>query len=164
MNTRLQPSHAFTVIALIAIPTIAAAWSFEIFGGYAPCPLCLQQRWPYYATIPIALVLPLLAKSSPTILRAGLLLLALIMLAGFALAVYHAGIEWKWWQGPQACAAGASLSGTLPDLSNARIIRCDEAPWRFIGLSFAGWNAAVSLLISFVALVGARGDRKSSQA
>ena len=76
--------------------------------------------------------------------------------AGAALAAYHAGIEWQWWQGPQACAGGTGPSGTLPDLSGARIIRCDEAPWRFLGLSFAGWNAVISLLLAAIALNGAR--------
>lgn len=143
-------------IAVIAAATIAAAWAFELFGGYVPCPLCLQQRWPYYAAIPVALFLVWWGRHSLRSLRLGLLLIALIMLAGAALAVYHAGIEWQWWQGPQACAGGSRPSGILPDLSGARIIRCDEAPWRFLGLSFAGWNAVISLLLAAIALNGAR--------
>jgi disulfide bond formation protein DsbB len=156
MELRLQPLPSVVAVAAIAAATIAAAWAFELFGGYAPCPLCLQQRWPYYAAIPIALFLIWWARHSGTGLRLGLLLIALIMLAGAALAFYHVGIEWQWWQGPQACAGGTGPSGTLPDLSSARIIRCDEAPWRFLGLSFAGWNAVISLLLAATALNGAR--------
>jgi disulfide bond formation protein DsbB len=78
------------------------------------------------------------------------------MFAGAALALYHAGVEWRWWQGPQSCAAAGGLSGGLPDLSSARVIRCDEAPWRFIGLSFAGWNFLVSVFLACLALYGAR--------
>jgi disulfide bond formation protein DsbB len=156
MQLRLEPLPSLFIVALIATATIAAAWAFQVFGGYAPCPLCLQQRWPYYAAIPLALVLLGWRSRSLHAVRAGLLLVALIMLAGAGLALYHAGIEWRWWPGPQACAAGSALSGALPDLANARVIRCDEAPWRFMGLSFAGWNGAISLLIAAIALNGAR--------
>jgi disulfide bond formation protein DsbB len=81
----------------------------------------------------------------------GLLLIGLIMLAGAALAAYHVGIEWNWWEGPQSCAASGGLSGGLPDLSNTRLVRCDEAPWRFLGLSFAGWNMVVSVALAGLA-------------
>jgi disulfide bond formation protein DsbB len=158
----LKRSYPFPliVIVLIGLPTIASAWGFQIFGGYVPCPLCLQQRWPYYAAIPLALALLWQGGHPPVVLRAGLLLIALIMLAGGALALYHAGIEWKWWPGPATCAAAGGLSGGLPDLASARVIRCDEAPWRFLGLSFAGWNLVISLLLAAIALNGA-GPRKA---
>jgi disulfide bond formation protein DsbB len=152
----LKRPHPFslTAIVLIGLVAIASAWGFQIFGGYAPCPLCLQQRWPYYAAIPLALILLWHGGRSPVVLRAGLLLIALIMLAGAALALYHVGIEWKWWAGPATCAAAGGLSGGLPDLAGARIVRCDEAPWRFLGLSFAGWNLVISLLLAAIALHG----------
>ena len=153
----LKRSYPFSLITilLIGLLTIASAWGFQIFGGYAPCPLCLQQRWPYYAAIPIALALLWQGGRPPVVLRAGLLLIALIMLAGAALALYHAGIEWRWWSGPATCAVAGGLSGGLPDLAGARVIRCDEAPWRFLGLSFAGWNLVISLLLAAIALTGA---------
>jgi disulfide bond formation protein DsbB len=155
MITALKPRHAVLVILFVASVTIAAAWAFQVIGGYAPCPLCLQQRWPYYAIIPIAIIL-LWTSGRESLLRTGLLLIALIMFAGAVLAVYHAGIEWRWWQGPQACSAGAGLTGTLPDLSNLSVVRCDEAALRVLGLSLAGWNALISLLIAGLALAAAR--------
>jgi disulfide bond formation protein DsbB len=143
--------QASLAIALIATATIAAAWAFQIFGGYAPCPLCLQQRWPYYIVIPLALLLLWQGNASAPLARAGLFAIALVMLAGSGLAAYHVGIEWSWWPGPQSCAATGGLSGGLPDLSNARVVRCDEAPWRFLGLSFAGWNLVISLMLAGLA-------------
>jgi disulfide bond formation protein DsbB len=154
MTPALKPRHAVLVILFVASATIAAAWTFQVIGGYAPCPLCLEQRWPYYAAIPIAIIL-LWAGDRELLLRAGLLLIALIMFAGAVLAVYHAGIEWRWWQGPQACSGGAGLTGTLPDLSNLSVVRCDEAALRILGLSLAGWNAVISLLIAGLALAAA---------
>lgn len=154
MIQALKLRHAILVILLVATAAIAAAWAFQVIGGYAPCPLCLEQRWPYYAVIPIAIIL-LLAGNRELLLRSGLLLIALIMFAGAVLAVYHAGIEWRWWQGPQACSGGAGLTGTLPDLSNLSVVRCDEAALRILGLSLAGWNALISLLIAGFALAAA---------
>jgi disulfide bond formation protein DsbB len=155
MILALKPQRAILAILFVATATIAAAWAFQLIGGYMPCPLCLEQRWPYYATIPIAFFL-LWTSGREAILRAGLLVIALIMLAGAVLAVYHAGIEWRWWQGPQACSGGAGLTGTLPDLSNLRVIRCDQAALRILGLSLAGWNALISLLTAGIALAAAR--------
>ena len=147
-SPRFQASLA---IALIATLTIAAAWAFQIFGGYAPCPLCLQQRWPYYIVIPLALLLLWQGNASTALTRGGLFVIGLVMLAGSGLAAYHVGIEWNWWEGPQSCAATGGLSGGLPDLSNARVVRCDEAPWRFLGLSFAGWNLVISMMLAGLA-------------
>ena len=151
MIQTLKPRHVILVILFVATATIAAAWAFQVIGGYAPCPLCLEQRWPYYAVIPVAIIL-LLAGNRELLLRSGFLLIALIMVAGAVLAVYHTGIEWRWWQGPQACSGGAGLTGTLPDLSNLSVVRCDEAALRILGLSLAGWNAVISLLIAGLAL------------
>ncbi|MGZ8417342.1 MAG: disulfide bond formation protein B, partial [Methyloceanibacter sp.] len=39
------------------------------------------------------------------------------------------------------------------------IIRCDEASWRFLGLSFAGWNAVASAFLAAVAAFGASQKR-----
>ncbi len=149
---------ALLAVFAISTATIAAAWGFELIGGYVPCPLCLQQRWPYYAVVPLSgLLLALVAVESryARLARPGLVLMALVMAAGAGLAAYHAGVEWNWWPGPSACAVGGGLSGGLPDLETARVVACDEAQWRFLGLSFAGWNFVVSLLVAWVALWGA---------
>jgi disulfide bond formation protein DsbB len=39
-----------------ALLIILIAHAFEQFGGYAPCPLCLQERYAYYFGVPAALV------------------------------------------------------------------------------------------------------------
>ena len=153
MQARSYPLFQATLaIALIATLTIAAAWAFQIIGGYAPCPLCLQQRWPYYVVVPLSFILLWQHGASLRLARGGLLVIGLVMLASAALAAYHVGIEWNWWEGPQSCAASGGLSGVLPDLSNARVVRCDEAPWRFLGLSFAGWNLVMSVVLAGLAL------------
>jgi len=39
----------------------------------------------------------------------------------------------------------------LKQLENIRIVRCDEAAWRFLGISLAGYDVLVSLFLAAVA-------------
>jgi len=83
---------------------------------------------------------------------------------GLVMAVYHSGVEWKFWPGPKDCSA-AALSATktassLLDNLNAHPPACDTAAGRFLGLSFAGWNAVASLILAAVAYVAAFGRTK----
>ena len=59
------------LIALGALATIGGAWFIEIVLGVKPCPLCLEQRIPYYAGIPVALLSAALADRAPDRLLAG---------------------------------------------------------------------------------------------
>lgn len=146
-------------IAVIAVgaATILGAWAFE-YAGYVPCPLCLQQRIPYYVGIPLAVVTLFTARIWPGSATSRILIaiVGLLFLGGAGLAAYHAGVEWKWWPGPTDCSVGAGgevTTGNLLDsLENTTLVRCDEAAWRLFGLSLAGYNVLISLALAFVAL------------
>jgi disulfide bond formation protein DsbB len=77
------------------------------------------------------------------------------MLWNAGLGVYHSGVEWKWWQGPQECAGTlddlGAAGGLLNKLQSITVVRCDEAAWRFLGLSLAGYNVLISLALAGVA-------------
>ena len=147
---------ASAVVFLIAAATIFAALAFEHLGGYAPCPLCLEERYAYYFAVPASALAFLLARGRATSLaRILLVLIALAFLANAAAGIYHAGIEWKWWRGPGECSGAFELLWGEGGIVDTPVIRCDEASWRFLGLSFAGWNAAVSALLACVASYGA---------
>lgn len=141
--------------------SLAGAWVFEHGLGYLPCKLCLMQRWPYYIGLPVGLA-AVLAGAGTSLTRRGLVwLFALIFLIGAGIAAYHAGVEWKFWAGPTDCGGRiADTPGSVLDLRNSirttRIIRCDEAALRILGLSFAGWNVVVSLAIAGLAAVSLR--------
>jgi disulfide bond formation protein DsbB len=142
-----------SLVLLVAVVVILTALGFEHLGGYPACPLCLQERWAYYAGIPVLVVALMLLWIGRAQAAAGLLfLVALGFLANAALGSYHAGIEWKFWLGPDACSGAQPLSSgagdLFKDLATTRVIRCDEAPWHFLGLSFAGWNVVASLLLA----------------
>ena len=151
---------ASALVFLIATATILAALAFEQFGGYAPCPLCLQQRYAYYfAVLASALAFVLAQGYATRFARILLLLVALAFVANALAGIYHSGIEWKWWEGPDTCAGETPIQwgegGLAQELENAQVIRCDEAPWRFFWLSFAGWSAAISALLAAAAAWGA---------
>jgi disulfide bond formation protein DsbB len=164
---RTNPAVAAALaVALVGAATILGAWFFEFGLGLAPCPLCLQQRIPYYAAIPLALVVAVAAerKAPRALVVAGLGVIALAMLIGVALGVYHAGIEWKWWQGPQDCSGPLvplGSRGLLEQLQSINVVRCDEAPWSFLGLSLAGYNALISALLAALAVWGIVAQRRA---
>ena len=147
---------ASAVVFLIAAATILAALAFEHFGGYAPCPLCLEERYAYYFSVPASALAFLLARGPATgLARIVLVLIALAFLANAVAGIYHAGIEWKWWPGPGECSGGFELQWGEGGIVDTPVIRCDEASWRFLGLSFAGWNALISVILAALAAYGA---------
>lgn len=159
LNT-LTPQRAAAVILIITLATIAGALIFE-YLGYAPCDLCLKQRWAYYAGVPLAIIVAVLAPIHQGLARAGLGALALLWFASMIFGIYHSGVEWKWWAGPATCAAQAGFSGGLPDLS-APVVLCDTPAIRILGLSLAGWNAVISLTLALIALAGVKRQGSSS--
>jgi disulfide bond formation protein DsbB len=150
------------IVFAIALATILTAHAFESFGGYLPCHLCLQERYAYYLGVPLAVLAFFVARAEAIRgARLLLLLIALAFLANAALGIYHSGVEWKWWPGPSECSGGSTLSfgpGGV-DIANTKIVACDAAAWRFLGLSFAGWNALVSALLAGIAAWGAAQKR-----
>jgi disulfide bond formation protein DsbB len=160
------PAYRWGAAALfMATAVILAALGFEHLGGYKPCPLCLQQRYAYYGGIPLLFAALALASAERT--RAASVLFFAVALAFFAnagLGVYQAGAEWQLWAAPETCSAaleplGAGQSGFLKELETTRVVRCDEAPWRFASLSFAGWNVVFSLALALGALKAAMAGR-----
>jgi disulfide bond formation protein DsbB len=150
--------NAAFAVFIVALLTIIGAWIFQL-RGLEPCPLCLMQRWPYYAAIPIAAVTLYAATRGFALARWGLALLALIMLGSGVFGIYHSGIEWGWWPGPTTCAGTISSDVLLPDLTNEPVISCEKAALRIAGLSLAGWNAVISLGLAGLAWASFRKAR-----
>ena len=152
---------AYWALATSAL-MLATAHAFETFGGYAPCTLCLRQREVYWVAGTLALV-SILATKLPRAQAWRWLLslgLALIFAVGVGVAAYHAGAEWKWWPGPSTCAStgGAVSAQAMTDLLGGAKIRppaCDQAAWRWLGLSMAGWNVLISLKLTAYSLLAA---------
>jgi len=158
-----RPQTIAIGVFLLGLATILGAWAFQILGGFVPCKLCLEQRIPYYIGLPLVLIAIISDKAGgPSWLTRGALALGgIVFLYGAYLGLYHAGVEWAWWEGPADCGATGLPTGSgnlLEDLNNIRIVSCTEASWRFPngwGLSFAGWNAVIATILGLAALIGA---------
>jgi disulfide bond formation protein DsbB len=138
------------VVFAVTLATILGAWMFQ-FAGYEPCELCLKQRFAYYAAVPLSAAFALAGTNNPKLLRQGLLILGLIMLASCIFGIYHSGVEWKFWAGPTACTGGGDFKSVLPDLSKPAVL-CDQPAIRIFGISLAGYNALISAFVSGLAL------------
>lgn len=137
---------------VLATASILSAYGFQYIGGYIPCDLCYEQRNPYYIGIPILLVGLFLWDRLTANLRTMFLgVAALIFAYGTWMGGYHAGVEWGWWPGPDTCTgigAGIADFADLQNINETVVIPCDRAQVRFFGLSFAGLNAIVSIIIT----------------
>ncbi|MGH6872703.1 MAG: disulfide bond formation protein B [Rhizomicrobium sp.] len=141
----MTPGRIAFALGTLALALILGALGFQYIGHYPPCEMCMWQRYPHIAASFVGIVGGGLVATGRLDKRFGaplaVLTIILVALSG-AIAVYHAGVEWKWWKGPSACTGGP-YSGPM-DL-NQHVVLCDIAAWRLMGLSLAGYNAIISL-------------------
>lgn len=154
----ITPTRLIALIGLCCLALIAGAWFFEIVWGLRPCKLCLEQRLPHYAAMGLAAAGLVLARS---VRLQWLVLLGLAGLMAWStgLGLYHSGVEWGWFVGPNDCGGAAApvaagVHDFMKQLQTTRVVACTEAAWRFLGLSLAGWNALASLALLGLALGG----------
>ncbi len=143
-------------LALIAsLVMLGAAHAFERFAYLLPCQLCLRQREVYWAIAAMTVTALVLwrIRQNPRFLTAVNVMLGLVFLTGAVVAGYHAGVEWDFWPAPTGCVGGAvdvmniDLGGIDERQATAS---CEDAPWVFLGLSMAGWNFAVSVILALI--------------
>jgi len=133
-----------------SLALLLGAFIFQ-FLGYAPCKMCIWQRWPHGTAIGAgALVLAL----GPLAL-VGLVGAVSALITG-GIGVYHTGVERGWWEGPSSCSGSSdALSGMSgADLLSldapVDIVMCDEVAWALFGLSMASWNALFSFVLAAI--------------
>ena len=76
---------------------------------------------------------------------------------------YHAGVEQKWWEGPDSCtlqtnSGEQSAAQFFEQLQGVAFTRCDEIPWELFGISMAGYNFLISLVLSIMLFLSLRQD------
>ena len=133
---------------LLPLALLGGALAFQYLGGLYPCEMCWWQRYPHIAAI-ISAALAFIAPGMPA-KRALVLLAALAVIVSGAIGVFHAGVEYHWWEGITACSStmsghGGSVEDMLKRIMSAPIVRCDVAQWTLFGISLAGFNALFSL-------------------
>ena len=131
-------------IAALAVPAalMAGALGSQYIGGLYPCEMCYWQRWPHDAAIGLAILAFFVKPPARTIL---VVLAAVAILISGGIGVFHAGVEYRWWEGLTTCSNTAQ-GGSLADIMNAPLVRCDVPQWTLGGISLAGFNALFSTL------------------
>ena len=158
---RAEPAAAAALAVFgLSVATIAGAWFFEFVLKLPPCPLCLEERIPYHVVIPLSLLVAIaaLVRAPPKLVMVGFIAIMAALLCNVALGTYHAGVEWHFWAGPTDCTgpltdlnSGGSI---INQLKSIHVVRCDEAAWRWLGISLAGYNVLISLLLAAIAGYG----------
>ena len=145
-------SEGLTNALLLVVPAglVGGALAFQYVGGLQPCEMCMWQRWALVATLAVGLLAWVMRSAKPVVT-----LTALALLVDGGIAVFHAGVERHWWQGITKCTAPlatGSASEMLSEILSQPLIRCDAIPWSLFGLSMAGWNAVIAILVGGYAL------------
>ena len=149
----LQHRRASLLVAFASLVVVGSAISSEVFGGLAPCVLCLYQRIPYAITI----VLGLIGFAAPRLFIPAMLLAALAFLVGGGIGMFHVGVEQGWWEGMESCVGSQDKAASIDELRAqimaTPVIRCTDIQWSLFGISMAGYNVLVSLMLAGYALL-----------
>lgn len=138
-------------------------------GGYAPCPLCLDQRHLHYVAVPFCLLSVIFLHCSRHGSAAACAFLAAAAFASSAaLGGWQAGVEWGLWEGFSGCMASnvpTDHGNLLSMIMATPYASCNVPAIRILNLSLAGWNAIVSsasaFLVSIAATAVIRGHGKT---
>ncbi|KKJ77818.1 disulfide bond formation protein [Kiloniella litopenaei] len=156
-------------MALIAIlssaAVLAAALAFQYIGGLYPCVLCMYQRWAYVVAAAFAL-LAWIFRKKPALAKITLGASSLSFFASAVIAGFHVGVEKRWWEGTSECQGAAlDLSASIEDLTSQLmdqpIVRCDVVPWDLFGISMAGYNIIISLVLTGICLWAIKASKEA---
>lgn len=144
------PLSRFNLLMVaVAASALSAALISQYVFGLHPCELCLYQRVPFVAMIILGLI-----GASSGYGRITLWISAIAMIINSGIAVFHSGVERKWWAGLSGCTS-PDMSGSIEDviarISATAVTRCDEISWSLFGLSMANYN--VFLCAGLAALI-----------
>jgi disulfide bond formation protein DsbB len=130
--------------ALAAGLAVAIAQVAEHWVGFAPCALCLWERWPYRVVILLGLIAAVLPRGAA---RAVLWVAVLVALGEAALATLHLGVEQHLWPSPlPECAAPRFAGGNVAAMLQAMPARpakpCDSPSFLlpFLPVSMVAMN------------------------
>ena len=139
----------YLFIFIVSVCVVIVVHYLE-YIGFTPCQLCIYQRWPWYLIIFLSLISIFYEKK---IYPYNKFIIFLFFVGSTAYAGWHAGIEWAFWEGPSTCTTGTNKIDSHDNLleniqSIQSFVPCNEASFRFLGISLAGYNFISSLIMS----------------
>ena len=137
-------------LGAISLSMILFVLISEYVFGFAPCSLCLIQRYPHMLVAITSVWLIFFRTHNFFLYPVNTLVMALSII----LASYHVGVEQSIFQGPQSCSSSnlslvseKSAETLLKEILNTSVVRCNEVIWSFMGLSMATWNLILSIAL-----------------
>ena len=158
----LHPRLSALVLLVASAAVLGTALMSQYIGDLEPCVLCVYQRVPYAVTISFAII-GFVMSGSPRAVGTVHGVATTAFLVGAGIAAYHVGVEQQWWAGTTECTGAAAGSAQSVDELRAQIMsapaaRCDEVAWSLFGISMAGYNFLVSLVLAAFAALAARAN------
>lgn len=154
-----RPLFACLFFSILAL---AGALIAEFAFGIAPCVLCLMQRLPHIAAILIISLFIVLKKPY----RPALIVLSVLYLLGAGIGAYQLGVEQQWWgitqqaDGNASCTisdnASDDVGALYESMSGTPLGDCAHPAFSFYGVTFAGMNALLCLMLMGIAIYGVR--------
>jgi disulfide bond formation protein DsbB len=145
-------SQLISLAAFGSFALLGGAFVFQMMG-YAPCQMCIWQRWPHAVAIAIGVLAVLVSRYQKIFAWLGALAAGTTAYYG----IYHTGVEQGWWEGPTSCTGGGALNTTDPLSTDiAPIVMCDDIVWQLFGLTMASYNALFSLVLVAIWIMAAR--------
>ena len=154
MLTNYSISQLCIGLASLSLGALGFAFIAEYVLMIAPCELCIYQRYIYFILIIISTIT--ICFRLAFIQRFLLFCSTIVVFVGCLIAFYHVGVEQQIFTEPSSCAStiNKSSSLTLEEMKNQiynNITHCSEVSFKFLGISMAGWNG-ILLLIVFIIL------------
>lgn len=162
MVSRLRPIWPILTLLASGAMLATAILYFQGMQGLQPCVLCLKQREWHWGVVAISVLALIVTRFRAAWTNWAIVAIGLVLLGSAWMAGYHVAVEHHW------VVAQCDVGGTVNpgDLSLDNLgqelhpPRCDEIAWSMFGISMAGYNALISLLLAlasfYVALTGKR--------
>lgn len=146
----MNVKHISLIVFVLPTALLLGALGFQYIVGLAPCELCIDQRWPHLAGALFGLIALALANGASGWAKIAALFGAIGIAASGVIAVFHSGVERKWWAGPSSCSSALSpnlsIEEYIKQIEEAAVVSCGDITWSLFGLSMANYNALISLV------------------
>jgi len=152
---KITVSHSSLLPLSASVLALALALAAQFGLGWRPCELCLLQRIPV-AAAGIAAAASLYPARNKAAHDALTVVAALLFLGTAVLAAYHVGVEQHWWLYGGGCSRDPDAAMGPVDFAQAMsqpvVVRCDQPPFQWHGVTMAGLNVVYCAVVGIATL------------
>jgi disulfide bond formation protein DsbB len=149
----ISPNRLLIWVTLISVFVVGIAYIMETQFGVLSCKLCVFERMMFIITGLTAFLTYLFFP--PRLQSVIIFIIGMFFFMGAGIALYHVAIQHHWVELPMFCNTNdftgvQSVQALKELLLKTPFVRCDQVTWSFMGISLAGYNALLSLYMTFV--------------